>query len=254
MRWNKPTTSAFTSGLSKAMKHASKSLRGAKDSKRWVPDSCAAPRGRCVRPAAGAAMGAECPGAVTLPVRQQARSHRPCAGDRGKTTRSGNEPAGPRSARCRESARNGHRQRGGAPPRCGNSTHEHPICAQTSACATTAYSPDCSKRAFELPILPINTAERASFAITPASGHASIRRFAVTGVGACNLSAGCAKSQIQVQLNRSVYFGIDGDAHSQFVLAGDASGGGGLTWACGPRDVQPLKMEWLPANCRAPVP
>lgn len=101
---------------------------------------------------------------------------------------------------------------------------------------------------------PINAAERAFFAITPASGHASIRRLAVTGVGACNLSAGCAKSQIQVQVDRSVYFGIDGDAHSQFVLAGDASGGGGLTWACGPRDVQPLKMEWLPANCRAPVP
>jgi|GEM_PF-4330631 len=28
-----------------------------------------------------------------------------------------------------------------------------PIRAQTSACATTAFSPDCSKRAFEVPIL-----------------------------------------------------------------------------------------------------
>ena len=96
---------------------------------------------------------------------------------------------------------------------------------------------------------PINADERALFAINLASAHPSIRRLDVSGVGACNASAGCAKVRIEVMLKRAVYFGIDGDAHSQFVLAGSASGGV-ATWICGPRDVQPLKAEWLPSTCR----
>lgn len=58
-------------------------------------------------------------------------------------------PAGLRSARCRESAKNGP----GLPaPRCRNPTRGRPIRAQTDACATAAYSPDSPKRAFVLPI------------------------------------------------------------------------------------------------------
>jgi len=49
--------------------------------------------------------------------------------------------------------RNDHGPRGSGPPQCRNPTRERPIRAQTSACATTAYSPACSKRAFEVPIL-----------------------------------------------------------------------------------------------------
>ena len=63
------------------------------------------------------------------------------------------DPAGPRSARCRESVRNGCALRGNAPASCRNPAREHLIRAQTGACAATSYSPDCSKRAFEFPIL-----------------------------------------------------------------------------------------------------
>lgn len=100
---------------------------------------------------------------------------------------------------------------------------------------------------------PINADERASFAILPADNDPNIRRLTVAGVGACNASAGCAKVQIQVMLQRAVYFGIDGDAHSQFVLVGSASEGS-ISWECGPRDVQPLKPGWLPSTCRTPIP
>ena len=100
---------------------------------------------------------------------------------------------------------------------------------------------------------PINAGERALFGMTTASNHPSIRLLSVSGVGACNANAGCTKSHIEVMLKRDVYFGIDGDQHSQFVLAGSASGGV-ITWTCGPRDVQPLKLEWLPSTCHDSIP
>jgi type IV pilus assembly protein PilA len=97
---------------------------------------------------------------------------------------------------------------------------------------------------------PINGDERALFAITSASGHPSIRRLEVKGVGACNANAGCTKARMEIMLKRAVYFGIDGDAHSQFRLEGHVTAAGTITWFCGPRDVQPLKLEWLPSTCR----
>lgn len=35
-------------------------------------------------------------------------------------------------------------------------------------------------------------------------------------------------------------------------LDGQAGPAGVIAWTCGPRDVQPVKMQWLPASCRTP--
>ena len=66
--------------------------------------------------------------------------------------RYGDDPAGSRSARCREWVRNGCALRGSVPALCRNPAREHPIRAKIGACAAATYSPDCSKRAFEFPI------------------------------------------------------------------------------------------------------
>lgn len=105
---------------------------------------------------------------------------------------------------------------------------------------------------------PVDADERASFAITTASGHPTIRELAVVG-GAnvpCNANVGCTAVRIIVVLKRAVYFGIGGDNYSQFVLAGNGNAAGGVTtWSCGPRpDVQPFKLEWLPSTCRDSIP
>jgi type IV pilus assembly protein PilA len=100
---------------------------------------------------------------------------------------------------------------------------------------------------------PINAAERTQFEIFARDNHPSIRRLEVKGVGACNARAGCAKARMEVMLQRSVYNGIGGDANSQLRLEGHGGPNGGVvTWLCGPRDIQPLKLEWLPATCRHP--
>ena len=67
--------------------------------------------------------------------------------------RTPDDPAGPRSARCRESAGTGCALPSSAPALCRNPAREHPIRAQTGACAAATYPPDCSKRVFEFPIL-----------------------------------------------------------------------------------------------------
>ena len=99
---------------------------------------------------------------------------------------------------------------------------------------------------------PISGEEREEFRIFPADGHPAIRNLRVQGVGACNENAGCTRSRIEVQLRRPVYLGIGGDAHSQLRLDGQAGPAGVIAWTCGPRDVQPVKMQWLPASCRTP--
>lgn len=100
---------------------------------------------------------------------------------------------------------------------------------------------------------PINSTEREQFDIFPADNHPSIRRLELKGVGACNADAGCAKARMEVMLRRSVYNGIGGDANSQLRLEGHGGPKGGVVnWLCGPRDVQPLRLEWLPATCRHP--
>ncbi|MBK1644520.1 hypothetical protein CKO25_07600 [Thiocapsa imhoffii] len=100
---------------------------------------------------------------------------------------------------------------------------------------------------------PATAAERAPFEITAADAHPTIRRLQLQGVGACNLNAGCTGTRVEVQLQRSVYHGIGGDANSQIRLEGQGGPNGGVvTWRCGPRDVQPLRLEWLPATCRQP--
>lgn len=96
---------------------------------------------------------------------------------------------------------------------------------------------------------PATSEERAAFEILPSDNHPSIQRLAVHGVGACNLNAGCSQSRLEIKLRPWVYRNIGGGAHSQFRLQG-AIGPGHTTWTCGPRDVQPLKLEWLPASCR----
>jgi len=98
---------------------------------------------------------------------------------------------------------------------------------------------------------PANAGERETFRITPSNGHPAIRNLSIHGVGACNLSAGCDESRIEVQLRRSIYLGIGGDAHSQLRLQGKAQPGGAIVWECGPRDVQPVKLKWLPSTCRS---
>lgn len=97
---------------------------------------------------------------------------------------------------------------------------------------------------------PADTAERAPFRIEPADQHPTFRNLNVHGVGACNPNAGCTRSRVEIQLRREVYRGVGGDNHSQLRLEGVASAGGTITWKCGPRDVQGLKPQWLPATCR----
>jgi prepilin-type N-terminal cleavage/methylation domain-containing protein len=100
---------------------------------------------------------------------------------------------------------------------------------------------------------PVNATEREPFEIQPGDNHSSIRRLALNGVGACNANAGCAGTRIEVMLQRSVYNGVGGDANSQLRLEGRGGPDGAVTqWLCGPRDVQPVRMEWLPSTCRAP--
>ncbi|UHD17895.1 prepilin-type N-terminal cleavage/methylation domain-containing protein [Thiocapsa bogorovii] len=100
---------------------------------------------------------------------------------------------------------------------------------------------------------PINATERLPFAIKAADHHPSIRVLEVKGVGACNANAGCPNARMEVMLQRSVYNGIDGDAHSQLRMEGHGGPNGVVVeWLCGPRDIQPLKLEWLPATCRHP--
>ncbi len=100
---------------------------------------------------------------------------------------------------------------------------------------------------------PINAGERAPFEIVSTDNHPSIRGLELKGVGACNAGAGCAKARMEVMLRRAVYNGIGGDANSQLRIEGHGGPNGGVvTWFCGPRDVQPLKLEWLPATCRHP--
>lgn len=98
---------------------------------------------------------------------------------------------------------------------------------------------------------PINAEERAVFGIEPDDGHPAIRKLEIHGVGACNAGAGCEKSRMEVMLRRSVYLGIGGDDHSQLRLEGEAQPGGMVVWKCGPRDVQPVNLQWLPATCRS---
>jgi len=96
---------------------------------------------------------------------------------------------------------------------------------------------------------PATSEERVAFEIQPSDNHPSILRLAVHGVGACNLNAGCSRSRLEIKLRPWVYRNIDGGAHSQLRLEGSI-GPGQTSWTCGPRDVQPLKLEWLPASCR----
>mgnify|MGYP001147171989 CR=1 FL=1 len=96
---------------------------------------------------------------------------------------------------------------------------------------------------------PATGQERAVFEILPTDNHPSILRLAVHGVGACNPSAGCSQSRLEIKLRPEVYRNVGGGAHSQFRLQGSI-GPARTSWTCGPRDVQPLKLEWLPASCR----
>jgi type IV pilus assembly protein PilA len=98
---------------------------------------------------------------------------------------------------------------------------------------------------------PATRAERVPFEIRATDNHPTIRRLELQGVGVCNPGAGCRGTRIEIMLQRSVYMGIGGDANSQLRLEG--FGGANRTvisWLCGPRDVQPLKLQWLPASCR----
>lgn len=99
---------------------------------------------------------------------------------------------------------------------------------------------------------PVNADERGEFRKQPADGHPAIRRLDVHGVGACNVNAGCSRSRVEVQLQRAVYLGVGGDGNSQLRLEGEAGVDGVIVWKCGPRNVQPVRMEWLPASCRTP--
>ncbi len=97
---------------------------------------------------------------------------------------------------------------------------------------------------------PATALEREFFRITPADGHPVVRHLNIHGVGACNPNAGCARARAEVQLQRQVYRGVNGDANSQLRLEAITLPDGGVEWRCGPRDVQGLKLEWLPASCR----
>ena len=97
---------------------------------------------------------------------------------------------------------------------------------------------------------PVDGTERSAIEIVAADKNPTIRTLAIHGVGACNLSAGCSKSRMEVQLQRSVYLWVGGDSYSQLRLEGQAQSGGTIIWLCGPRDVQPVKLEWLPSTCR----
>jgi type IV pilus assembly protein PilA len=96
---------------------------------------------------------------------------------------------------------------------------------------------------------PATGDERAVFEIRPQDNHPTIQRLAVHGVGPCNLRAGCARSRLEIKVRPHVYSNVGGGANSQFRLEGSIHGGI-TSWTCGPRDVQPLKLEWLPASCR----
>lgn len=97
---------------------------------------------------------------------------------------------------------------------------------------------------------PAEADERAQFVVRPADGHPVIRNLNVHGVGACNPNAGCGHARVEIQLQRRVYRGINGDANSQIRLEAQVTDGGGIEWRCGPRDTQGVKLEWLPATCR----
>ena len=97
---------------------------------------------------------------------------------------------------------------------------------------------------------PINAAERAPMGIAAADNHPFVQTLAIHGAGPCNAAAGCRRSRIEMKL-RSDYFGIPG-SESQLRLEGRADADGTITWRCGPRDVQPLRLEWLPSTCRQP--
>jgi type IV pilus assembly protein PilA len=100
---------------------------------------------------------------------------------------------------------------------------------------------------------PIDAAERQPFAIAAADNNPTIRVLEVKGVGACNANAGCPNARMEVMLQRSVYYGIGGDANSQIRMEGHGGRNGGVVeWLCGPRDIQPLKLQWLPSSCRTP--
>jgi type IV pilus assembly protein PilA len=96
---------------------------------------------------------------------------------------------------------------------------------------------------------PASADERQAFEILPSDNHPTIQRLAVHGVGACNPRAGCERSRLEIKLRPWVYRNVGGGAHSQFRLEGSI-GAGQTAWSCGPRDVQPLKLEWLPSSCR----
>lgn len=82
--------------------------------------------------------------------------------------------AGLRSARCRESVRNGRGSRGSGPASRRNPRCERPARARSGACATAAYSTDWPKRAFELPI-PTAPSKRAVRAVAGARNRAEGR-------------------------------------------------------------------------------
>lgn len=96
---------------------------------------------------------------------------------------------------------------------------------------------------------PATAEEREGFEIVPGDNHPTIQRLAVHGVGACNLNAGCSKSRLEVKVWPHVYSNVGGGSNSQFRLEGSMEPGH-TAWTCGPRDVQPLRTEWLPATCR----
>ena len=75
-----------------------------------------------------------------------------------KTTRCGHDPAGPRSRRWRDLARESDRRRAGATAPGTERARRRPIRAERGGCATTAYPAALSKRAGELPIHGVRAA------------------------------------------------------------------------------------------------
>ena len=96
---------------------------------------------------------------------------------------------------------------------------------------------------------PATQSEREQFEITPADAHPSIQRLALHGVGACNLQAGCKGTRLEVKVRSSLLGNGTGNT-SQLQLEGSLQQTGSITWVCGPRDVQGIKLAWLPSTCR----
>nr|UCK92106.1 hypothetical protein [Citrobacter freundii] len=102
--------------------------------------------------------------------------------------RCGHDPAGLRSALCRDSVRNGYALSRCVAPRCRKPKCEPPIRTQNDACTAAAYPPDWPKRAFEFPILLYCRAPARTVCLINPDNAASLRiadRFGYRAFGNC---------------------------------------------------------------------